>query len=85
MAAIVEAAALGQIDFYLPKPVWSPDEQFHRTTTESLEQWWRQRGGQFAAVTVIGTEPSARVHEIRDLAICASSGSPTEARSPAAP
>ena len=67
MAAIVEAAALGQIDFYLPKPVWSPDEQFHRAITESLEQWWRQQGGQFAAVTVIGTEPSARVHEIRDL------------------
>jgi thioredoxin reductase (NADPH) len=67
LAAIVEAAALGQIDFYLPKPVWSPDEQFHRAITESLEQWWRQQGGQFAAVTVIGTEPSARVHEIRDL------------------
>lgn len=67
MAAIVEAAALGQIDFYLPKPVWSPDEQFHRAITESLEQWWRQQGGQFAAVTVIGTEPSARVHEICDL------------------
>ncbi len=66
-APIVEAAALGQIDFYLPKPVWSPDEQFHRAITESLEQWWRQQGGQFAAVTVIGTEPSARVHEIRDL------------------
>jgi len=67
MAAVVEAAALGQIDFYLPKPVWSPDEQFHRAITESLEQWWRQQGGQFAAVTVIGTEPSARVHEICDL------------------
>ena len=35
-APIVEAAALGQIDFYLPKPVWSPDEQFHRAITESL-------------------------------------------------
>ena len=66
-APIVEAAALGQIDFYLPKPVWSPDEQFHRAITESLAQWWRQQGGQFAAVTVIGAEPSARVHEIRDL------------------
>jgi thioredoxin reductase (NADPH) len=33
----------------------------------ALEQWWRQQGGQFAAVTVIGTEPSARVHEICDL------------------
>src|SRR5580700_7813478 len=67
LAAVVEAAALGQIDFYLPKPVWSPDEQFHRAITESLAEWWRQQGGQFAAVTVIGTEPSARVHEIRDL------------------
>src|SRR5580700_12070053 len=67
VAAIVEAAALGQIDFYLPKPVWSPDEQFHRAITESLEQWWRQQGGQFAAITVIGREPSARVYELRDL------------------
>jgi len=67
MAAIVEAAALGQIDFYLPKPVWSPDEQFHRTVTESLGEWWRQQGGQFAAVTVIGKEQSARVYELRDL------------------
>jgi len=47
--------------------VWSPDEQFHRVVTESLAEWWRQQGGQFAAVTVIGTEPSPRVHEIRDL------------------
>ena len=67
LAVVVEAAALGQIDFYLPKPTWSPDEQFHRAITESLEQWWRQQGGQFAAVTVIGKESSARVHEIRDL------------------
>jgi thioredoxin reductase (NADPH) len=62
-APIVEAAALGQIDFYLPRPVWSPDEQFHRAITESLADWWRQQGGQFAAVTVIGAEPSVRVHE----------------------
>ena len=67
LSAVVEAAALGQIDFYVPKPAWSPDEQFHRAVTESLEAWWRQHGGQFAAVTVIGDEPSERVHEIRDL------------------
>jgi thioredoxin reductase (NADPH) len=66
-AAVVEAAALGQIDFYLPKPVWSPDEQFHRAITEALAEWRRQQGGQFAAVTVIGKEQSARVHELRDL------------------
>ncbi|HEY7359747.1 MAG TPA: NAD(P)/FAD-dependent oxidoreductase, partial [Streptosporangiaceae bacterium] len=66
-AAIADAAALGQIDFHLPKPAWEPDEQFHRAVTESLEEWWRHQGGRFEAVTVIGPDPSARVHEIRDL------------------
>lgn len=66
-AAWVAAAALSQIDFCLVRPMSSPAEQFHRAITESLEEWWRQRGGRFEAVTVIGEEPSARVHEIRDL------------------
>jgi thioredoxin reductase (NADPH) len=63
-----EALALGQLEFYVPKPAWSPDEQFHRAVAESLDEWWRQRGvGRFEAVTVIGADPSARAHEIRDL------------------
>jgi thioredoxin reductase (NADPH) len=64
---ILEASALGQMEFYVPKPVWSPDEQFHRAITESLEEWWRERGGRFEAITVIGDEPSVRTHEIRDI------------------
>jgi thioredoxin reductase (NADPH) len=64
---ILEALAVGRMDFYLPKPAWSPDEQFHRAITESLEEWWRERGGRFEAVTVIGEEPSVRTHEIRDI------------------
>ena len=64
---ILDAAALGQIEFYLPKPAWSPDEQFHRAVTESLEEWWRQQGERFESVTVIGAERSARTHEIRDV------------------
>jgi thioredoxin reductase (NADPH) len=64
---ILRAAALGGIELCLPKPAWSPDEQFHRAVTESLEEWWREQGGRYEAVTVIGEEPSARVHEIRDL------------------
>ena len=64
---ILEASALGQMEFYVPKPAWSPDEQFHRAITESLEEWWRERGGRFEAVTVIGEEPSVRTHEIRDI------------------
>ena len=64
---ILDAAALGQIEFYVLKPAWSPDEQFHRAVTESLEEWWRLQGGRFEAVTVIGEDPSARTHEIRDV------------------
>jgi thioredoxin reductase (NADPH) len=66
-APILEAAARGQMEFYLPKPAWSPDEQFHRAIVESLEEWWRQHGQRFQAVTVIGKVPSARTHEIRDV------------------
>src|SRR5215468_6290203 len=68
-APFLEAAALGWLEFYLIKPTWSPDEQFHRVITESLAEWWREQGGQSEGVlvTVIGDEPSARVHELRDV------------------
>src|SRR5215468_8238572 len=68
-AAFLEAAALGWLEFYLIKPRSSPDEQFHRVITGSLEEWWREQGGwpEGGMVTVIGDEPSARVHELRDL------------------
>jgi len=66
-APFLEAAALGQLEFYLNRPTWSPDEQFHRVITGSLEEWWREQGVRGELVTVIGDDPSARVHEIRDL------------------
>src|SRR5215467_11437028 len=68
-APFLEAAALGWLEFYLEKPTSSPDEHFHRVITGSLEEWWRERGGRSEGitVTVIGDDPSARVHELRDL------------------
>src|SRR5262245_13954387 len=68
-APFLEAAALGWLEFYLEKPTSSPDEHFHRVITGSLEEWWRERGGrpEGITVTVIGDDPSARVHELRDL------------------
>jgi len=68
-APLLEAAALGWLEFYLAKPTGSPDEHFHRVITGSLEEWWREQGGlsEGVTVTVIGDEPSARVHELRDL------------------
>ena len=64
---IMQACALGHADYYLAKPVHSPDERFHRSVTEFLDEWWRLRGGGFEMVSVIGDERSARSHEIRDL------------------
>src|SRR6478672_7746907 len=66
-APFLEAAALGQLEFYLNRPVWSPDEQFHRVVTGSLEEWWREQGRGSELVTVIADDPSARGHEIRDM------------------
>ena len=66
-APFLEAAALGQLEFYLNRPVWSPDEQFHRVITGSLEEWWREQGRRSELVTVIADDPSARGHEIRDM------------------
>src|SRR6516225_6630476 len=68
-APFLEAAALGWLEFYLQKPTSSPDEHFHRVITGSLEEWWREQGGRSEGVMVIliGDEPSARVHELRDL------------------
>ena len=37
---ILEAASLGQLDFYVPKPAWSPDELLHEEIKEGwLESW----------------------------------------------
>jgi thioredoxin reductase (NADPH) len=66
-APFLEAAALGQLEFYLNRPTWSPDEQFHRVITGSLEEWWREQGRRGQMVAMIGDDPSSRVHEIRDL------------------
>src|SRR5215475_2083259 len=68
-APFLEAAALGWLEFYLIKPTRSPDEGFHRVITESLDGWWREQGGRSegVAVTLIGDEPSTRVHDLRDL------------------
>ena len=39
--AIMQAMALGQIDYYVLKPWRSPDEFFHRTITEFIHEWSR--------------------------------------------
>jgi thioredoxin reductase (NADPH) len=64
---ILRASALGHIDCYLSKPVYAPDERFHRTVTELLDEWWRLHGRWFEVARVVGEQHSARAHDLRDV------------------
>jgi thioredoxin reductase (NADPH) len=64
---ILQAIALGHIDAYAARPVTVPDEEFHLSVTELLEQWARSNLPRPEVMRVVGEEWSARSHEIRDL------------------
>jgi thioredoxin reductase (NADPH) len=61
-----DAVATGKIDHWVIRPVQSPDEEFHQSVTQFLNEWNTQRGGGFEAVWVIGERWSARSQELRD-------------------
>ena len=64
---IAEAFALRHADCFVTKPTVSPDERFHRSITELLDEWWRVHGTMFEGVRVVGVRGSPRSHEICDL------------------
>lgn len=64
---IVEAAALGQIDCHIVKPVQALDEAFHQVVTELLAEWSKAHAPGREVVRVIGEQSSARCAEVRDL------------------
>jgi thioredoxin reductase (NADPH) len=63
---ILQAMALGQIDYYVPKPEHSPDEEFHRAIAEFLDEWAREHRPASMAVRIVGDPWSPRSHELRD-------------------
>jgi thioredoxin reductase (NADPH) len=65
--SVFAAVSVGKIDHWVPCPVQTPAEEFHRWITEFLREWGSQRGGGFEAVRVIGERWSARSQELRDL------------------
>ena len=67
--AVLNAMALGQIDYYVLKPWGSPDEFFHRTITEFLHEWRRNVGYGSAEVEIVGERWSPKVHELTTLLI----------------
>src|SRR5215210_767530 len=64
---ILQAMALGQIDYYVPKPERSPDEEFHRAIAEFLDEWAREYRPASMAVRIVGDQWSPRSHELRDI------------------
>jgi thioredoxin reductase (NADPH) len=51
---ILQAMALGQIDYYVPKPERPPDEEFHRCIAQFLEEWARDYRPASVAVRLVG-------------------------------
>src|SRR5215210_8728646 len=64
---ILQAMALGQIDSYVPKPEQPPDEEFHRSIAQFLEEWTKDYRPASVAVRIVGEPWSARSHELRDV------------------
>jgi thioredoxin reductase (NADPH) len=67
--AVLNAMALGHIDYYVLKPFGSPDEYFHRTVTEFLHEWRRQGGYASAEVEIVGQRWSPKAHELTSMLI----------------
>ena len=62
---VLRAMARGWIDLYVLQPGRRPDEIFHRTITELLQESARLRGDGPAGATVVADTRSVRAHELR--------------------
>ncbi|MGY1792688.1 FAD-dependent oxidoreductase [Geodermatophilus sp. SYSU D00525] len=63
---IFEAITVGQLDRWVYAPQGRPDEEFHRSVTEILEEWSSRRGGGFEAVRIIGDRWDPHAQHLRD-------------------
>jgi thioredoxin reductase (NADPH) len=64
---IAAAFAQRQAEGFVTKPSGAPDERFHRSITELLDEWWGSRGPRTTAVQIVGVARTARVYEMCDL------------------
>ncbi|GAA4385196.1 FAD-dependent oxidoreductase [Agromyces bauzanensis] len=73
---VLELMSHVQIDYYVLRPVHSPDESFHRAVTDFLREWEAAVGKRHRGFTVIGDDVQPRTHVLRSL--LARGGVPTE-------
>jgi thioredoxin reductase (NADPH) len=65
--AIVDAMAMGRIDYYVLKPAEPPDEVFHQAITSFLLEWTRDRAIAPHTVHVVADSWSGRAYQLRDV------------------
>lgn len=70
-----------QIDYYVVRPVHSPDESFHRAVTDFLREWEAAVGKRHRGFTIIGDEAQPRTHVLQSR--LTRGGVPTERLDPA--
>jgi len=81
--AVLELMTQVQIDYYVVRPVHSPDESFHRAVTDFLREWEAAVGKRHRAFTVIGDDAQPRTHVLRSL--LARGGVPSDHLAPDSP
>jgi thioredoxin reductase (NADPH) len=64
---IFDALTMGKIDHWVTRPEGEPDEEFHQSITDFLNDWSTRGTGGFEAVRIIGQQWSERSQELRDL------------------
>jgi thioredoxin reductase (NADPH) len=64
---IAVAFAQRQVECFVTKPSGTPDERFHRSITELLDEWWCIRGPRTTAVQIVSAVRTPRVYEMCDL------------------
>ena len=64
---VMRVLSTGEVDYFVIRPTAEPDERFHRTITQFLDEWWRLQGTRFEPIQIISGPHSVRAHEIADV------------------
>lgn len=66
MRTIVDAIAIGRIDYYVALPVGPADELFHHTISTFLLEWASERRRVPHTISIVGEEWTGRAFELRE-------------------
>jgi len=65
--AILDAMAVGRIDYYVARPAGSRDEVFHAAIASFLLEWATDRQVMPQTIHIVGEEWSGRAYELREV------------------